>query len=164
MQASFRLSVDDQAELNKYDADIQQRIHMLLDCFERITKSNLKVVDACLHEAHVMGNKKPFTCGSIKRLYYTFIKSGDFRELIDKRLDKVEEDATYFKGGVRYASAAAAVVIAILGWGLKSQLDTLQTLPVKLDRIERQQAEEVKIDDLLTAEIQRLKEASHAAP
>lgn len=85
-------------------------------------------------------------------------------ELIDKRLDKVEEDATYFKAGVKYASTAAAVFIAILGWGLKSQLDTLQTLPVKLDRIERQQEEEVKIDDRLTAEIQKLREANHAAP
>ncbi|MDD4737559.1 MAG: hypothetical protein PHP44_15780, partial [Kiritimatiellae bacterium] len=88
MQVTFELSIEEQAELNLYDEEIQQRVHMLLDCFKRVYKSHFIIKEACKHEAHVMGNKKPFTAGSIKRLYYTYIKSGDFRELIDKRLRK----------------------------------------------------------------------------
>ncbi len=97
MPVAFKLSINDQAELNQYDDAIQQRVHMLLDCFARVAKSKVKVVDACLHEARTLGHQKTFTCGSIKRLYYTYIKSGDFRELIDKRLRK---DITREKKGL----------------------------------------------------------------
>lgn len=84
-------------------------------------------------------------------------------ETIDNRLAKLEERSTYLRGGVKYLTIAAACVLGVLSWGLKAQVDIVQQLPVRLDRIERQQTEEIKIDERLTAEIERLKDASHAA-
>ena len=66
------------------------------------------------------------------------------------------------RGGVKFAGFVAAITIGILGWALKVQMDIVQQLPVRLDRIERQQAEEIKIDERLTVEIERLKAADHA--
>lgn len=80
---------------------------------------------------------------------------------LDSRLDKLEDTEAYFRGGVKFASIVALAILAVLGWGLKSQLDILQTLPVKLDRIERQQDAAGKVDDHVAAEIQKLKEASN---
>lgn len=85
-------------------------------------------------------------------------------EVLDKRMDRLEEVESYFRGGVKFTSVIAAVVVALLAWGLKSQLDILQALPVKLDRIERQQAESTKIEDRLASEIASIKELNRAAP
>lgn len=82
---------------------------------------------------------------------------------LDQRVGALEKTETYVRGGVRYAGIAAVATIGILGWALKTQMDIVQQLPVRLDRIERQQAEEAKIDERLTTEIERLKDASHAA-
>ena len=80
---------------------------------------------------------------------------------LDIRLDKLEDTEAYFRGGVKFASIVALAILAVLGWGLKSQLDILQALPVKLDRIERQQDAAGKVDDHVAAEIQKLKEAAN---
>lgn len=82
---------------------------------------------------------------------------------LDQRVGALEKTETYVRGGVKFAGFIAVVTIGILGWALKVQMDIVQQLPVRLDRIERQQAEEIKIDDRLAAEIERLKDASHAA-
>ena len=82
---------------------------------------------------------------------------------LDQRVSALEKTETYVRGGVRYAWIAAVATLGILGWALKTQMDIVQQLPVRLDRIERQQAEEIKIDERLTTEIERLKDASHAA-
>ena len=81
---------------------------------------------------------------------------------LDKRIDKLEDTEAYFRGGVKFASIAALAIAAVLGWGLKSQMDVLQVLPLKLDRIERQLVEMVKVDDTVNGEIQRLKDRIEA--
>lgn len=82
---------------------------------------------------------------------------------LDQRVGALEKTETYVRGGVKFAGFVAILTIGILGWALKVQMDIVQQLPVRLDRIERQQTEEIKIDDRLAAEIERLKDASHAA-
>lgn len=81
---------------------------------------------------------------------------------LDQRVGALEKTETYVRGGVKFAGFVAAITIGILGWALKVQMDIVQQLPVRLDRIERQQAEEIKIDERLTVEIERLKAADHA--
>lgn len=83
---------------------------------------------------------------------------------LDKRVDALEKTETYVRGGVRYAGMAVVATIAILGWALKVQMDTVQSLPIRLDRIERQLGEMGKVEDRLAAEVATLKEHDRAAP
>lgn len=85
-------------------------------------------------------------------------------EAIDVRVTNLELTETYVRGGFKYAGMVAFVTIGILGWALKVQMDVVQQLPVRLDRIERQQIEEGRVDERLTTEVEKIKEAVHAAP
>ena len=81
---------------------------------------------------------------------------------IDVRVGKLEEVEHYARAALKTLTGVALLVAAVLGWSLKSQSDIIQQLPVKLDRIERQQAEFGKVDDHTAMEIQKLKEIVNA--
>ena len=77
---------------------------------------------------------------------------------MDSRIDSLEETRTYMHGSAKTLVTILVVVGALLTWGLKSQLDILQELPVRLDRIEKQQAVLQQFTATNAASIQALKE------
>lgn len=128
-------------------AHIKDKIDSMAEQIERLTDlmaRQIRLEEQAANQAEAVGR--------------AFTQIGN----LDQRVGALEKTETYVRGGVRYAWIAAVATLGILGWALKTQMDIVQQLPVRLDRIERQQAEEIKIDERLTTEIERLKAADHA--
>jgi len=47
-----------------------------------------------------------------------------------KRIDELEDDRTFVRGGLWVAAIFFASVVVIMGWALKAQIDIAQQLPI----------------------------------